>query len=60
MDKRREKPGSHVKFDSLWAGPYIIQDVAGKNYFVLSILDGEKLPLLVNGQLLKLFFNEVI
>jgi ribonuclease HI/transposase InsO family protein len=59
-DKRREKPGSHGKFDSLWAGPYIIQDVAGKNSFVLSRLDGEKLPLPVNGQLLKLFFNEVI
>jgi hypothetical protein len=59
-DKRREKPGSHGKFDSLWAGPYIIQDIAGKNSFFLSRLDGEKLPLPVNGQLLKLFFNEVI
>jgi hypothetical protein len=59
-DKRKEKPGSHGKFDSLWVGPYIIQDVAGNNSFVLSRLDGEKLPLPVNGQLLKLFFNEVI
>jgi hypothetical protein len=59
-DKRKENPGSHDKFDSLWAGPYIIQDVAGKNSFVLSRLDGERLPLPVNGQLLKLFFNEVI
>jgi hypothetical protein len=48
-DKRREKPGSHDKFDRLWAGPYIIQDVAGNNSFVLSRLDGEKLPLPVNG-----------
>jgi hypothetical protein len=59
-DKQREKPGSHGKFDSLWAGPYIIQDVAANNSFVLSRLDGEKLPLPVNGKLLKLFFNEVI
>jgi hypothetical protein len=59
-DKQREKPGSHGKFDSLWAGPYIIQDVATNNSFVLSRLDGEKLPLPVNGQLLKRFFNEVI
>ena len=59
-EKRKEKPGSHNKFDNLWAGPYIIQDAAGKNSFVLSRLDGEKLPLPVNGQLLNLFFNEVI
>jgi hypothetical protein len=52
-DKRREKPGSHDKFDSLWVGRYIIQDVAENNSFVLSRLDGEKFPLPVNGQLLK-------
>jgi hypothetical protein len=23
-DKRKEKPGKHGKFDSLWMGPYII------------------------------------
>jgi hypothetical protein len=59
-DKKKEKPGSHGKFNSLCIGPYIIQDVAGKNSFILSRLDGEKLTLPVNGQLLKLFFNEVI
>ena len=26
-DKRREKPGKHEKFDSLWLGPYIIYHV---------------------------------
>jgi transposase InsO family protein len=56
-DKRHEKPGKHEKFDSLWTGPYIIQDVAGPNSFYLSRMDGEKLTLPVNGQLLKLFFN---
>jgi hypothetical protein len=59
-DKRREKPGNHGKFDSLWTGPYIIQGTAGKNSFCLSRLDGEKLALPVNGQLLKLFFSENI
>jgi transposase InsO family protein len=59
-DKRREKPGNHGKFDSLWTGPYIIQSIAGKNSFFLSRLDGERLTLPVNGQLLKLFFSEVI
>jgi hypothetical protein len=59
-DKRREKLGNHDKFDSLWIGPYIIQDMANKNSFFLSKLYGEKLALPVNGQLLKLFFSEVI
>ena len=59
-DKRREKLGNHGKFDSLWTGPYIIQGTTGKNSFYLSRLDGEKLALPVNNQLLKLFFSENI
>jgi hypothetical protein len=59
-DKRREKPGNHGKFDSLWTGPYIIQSSAGRNSFYLNRLDGENLALPVNGQLPKLFFTEVI
>ena len=53
-DKRKEKPRINDKFDSLWAGPYIIQDVAGKNSFVLSRLDGEKLPLPVTKNATKM------
>ena len=56
-DKRREKPGKHGKFDSLWTGPYLIDSIAGTNSFNLSHLDGEILPLPVNGQLLKIFFK---
>ena len=56
-DKRREKPGKHGKFDSLWTGPYPIHSIAGTSSFNLSRLDGERLPLPVNGQLLKLFFK---
>jgi hypothetical protein len=59
-DKRREKPRNHGKFDSLWIGPYIIQGTAGENYFCLNRLDGEKLLLPINSQLLKLFFSEMI
>jgi hypothetical protein len=59
-DKRREKPGNHRKFDSLWTSPYIIQGTAGKNSFYLNRLDGENLALPVNDQPLKLFFTEVI
>ena len=32
-DKRREKPGKHEKFDSLWKGPFIISDMGDTNYF---------------------------
>ena len=56
-DKRREKPGKHGKFDSLWLGPFIIRDEAGPNSFHLSHLDGEPMNLPVNGQQLKLFFR---
>ena len=56
-DKRREKPGKHGTFDSLWTGPYLIHSIAGTNSFNLSHLDGERLPLPINGQLIKLFFK---
>lgn len=56
-DKRREKPEKHEKFDSLWTGPYLVHSIAGTNSFNLSHLDGEILPLPVNGQLLKLSFK---
>lgn len=59
-DKRRQKPGKHGKFDSLWTGPFIIYDFFGANSFLLNNLDGEKLLLPVNGQFLKLFFSDSI
>jgi len=59
-DRKNEKPGKHKKFDSLWLGPYIIQDIAGPNSFYLSKLDGEPLDLPANGQMLKLFFKDDI
>jgi hypothetical protein len=56
-DKGREKPGKHDKFDSLWLGPYVIQEIAGPNSFHLIHLDGEPINILRNGQQLKLFFR---
>ena len=53
-DKRQEKPEKHGKFDSLWLGPYIIDEVAGTNSFYLNDLEGERLSLPVNGFLLKM------
>ena len=59
-DKMGEKSGKHGKFDSLWMDPYIIYDVADTNSFLLNTMEGEKLLLPVNGQQLKVFFNNDI
>jgi hypothetical protein len=42
-DKRKEKPGMHKKFDSLWTGPYKIVGEAGLNSFNLATLEGERI-----------------
>ena len=53
-DSRREDKGKHGKFDSLWQGPYIIQDTVGPNAFFIQEIDGtEQLGGLVNGRMLK-------
>ena len=59
-DKRWEKTGKYAKLDSLWLGPYIINEIAGKNSFYLNDLEGERLSLPVNGFLLKLFFADTV
>ena len=55
-DRRHKKPWKHKKFDKLWLDPYKIENVVALNYFYLDHLDGEKLPLLVNGQYLKIYY----
>jgi hypothetical protein len=56
-DKRREKPGMHQKFDSLWLGPYKIEEISGLDSFYLSTTKGRRMPFLVNGSLLKHYFQ---
>jgi hypothetical protein len=34
-NKRDEKPGKHGKFDSLWLGPYRIEDIVGLNSYIV-------------------------
>jgi hypothetical protein len=41
-DKRREKPGMHQKFDSLWLGPYKIEEKSGSDSFYLSTNEREE------------------
>ncbi|GLJ07069.1 hypothetical protein SUGI_0057070 [Cryptomeria japonica] len=47
------KPGKHTKFDAIWDGPYIITEKKKHNAFQLSKLNGETLPIPVNGIHLK-------
>jgi hypothetical protein len=41
VGQKKEKPGMHKKFDSLWTGPYRIVSEAGLNSFNLATLEGE-------------------
>ena len=57
-DSRREDKGKHGKFDFLWKGPFIIQVVQGNKTYFLKSLDGtEAEDGLVNGQMLKHYFD---
>ena len=57
-DSRRENKGKHGNFDSLWRGPFLIQEVQGNNTYFLENLDKIDLdegP--VNGRMLKHYFD---
>ena len=56
-DKRREKPGKHGKFDSLWKDSFTIRCTTGTNYFLFNTMDGETLSFPVNGKHLKPFYQ---
>jgi hypothetical protein len=45
----------HKKFDTLWKGPFKIQQAFENNSFKLAYEDSEVLPLTYNGQDLKLY-----
>jgi hypothetical protein len=55
-DKRREKLGMHQNFDSLWLGPYKIEEIFGLDSFYLFMTKGRNMPLSVNGSLLKHYY----
>ncbi|GLJ18197.1 hypothetical protein SUGI_0321720 [Cryptomeria japonica] len=52
-DELKSKPRKHSKFDAMWDGPYIIIEKKQHNAFQHSKLNGETLPILVNGIYLK-------
>ena len=56
-DVVRQDKGKHGKFDSLWIGPFVIDQVYNNNTFKLQNLEGEEVfdgP--INGRSLKLYF----
>ena len=56
-DAIRKDKGKHIKFESLWIGPFVIDQVYENNTFKFLNLEGEEVfygP--VNGQFLKLYF----
>lgn len=56
-DELKRRLGKHTKFDSMWSKPFIIIECKQHNAFYLSKLDGEMLPILVNGIHLKIYFE---
>ncbi len=56
-DKAHEKKGQHDKFDKLWKGPFQIVEIIGDNAFRLKTLTGGDVPLPVNWQFLKHYFQ---
>ena len=56
-DAAKQDKGKHGKFDSLWIGPFVIDQVQQNNTFKLKNIEGEEVfdgPF--NGQFLKLYF----
>ena len=56
-DAVRQDKGKHKKIDSLWIGPFVINQVYENNTFKLQNLGGKQVfDGLVNGRFLKLYF----
>ena len=56
-DELKSRPGKHSKFDAFWSGPFIIIECKEHNAFQLSTMDGDVLPISVNGIHLKPCFE---
>jgi hypothetical protein len=55
-NKAKEKPSLHTKFEKIWIGPYIIENILGYNFYLPKYMKGTIHMLSVNGQHLKSFF----
>jgi hypothetical protein len=52
-DNKKGKPKYDQKDDNSWLGPYIIKKKFEEEKYYLKSLDGRKMPLLVDGSLLR-------
>lgn len=56
-DKAHEKKGQHNEFDKLWESPFQISEIIEGNALRLQTLTGGDVPLPVNGQFFKHYFQ---
>jgi hypothetical protein len=52
-DNRKGKPNYDQRDDNSWFGPYIVKKKSYKEKYYLTTLDGRKMPLPVDGSLLR-------
>lgn len=55
-DELKSRPRKHTKFDAMWSGPFMITKCKPHNACKLPNLEGEELPIPVNGIHLKLCY----
>lgn len=56
-DVLRSKPGHHSKFDKISSGPFVISECKEHNAYQLSTMEGDAMPIPVNGIHLKACFE---
>ena len=56
-NKAKEKLSIHTKFEALWIGPYIVENILGFNSYMIQDMKGKRLILPINEKNLKGFFT---
>ena len=56
-DILKNRLGHHKKFDHMWAGPIVIVECKKHNAFQLATMEGDVLPIPINGIHLKPYFE---
>ena len=56
-DILKSRLGHHNKFDHMWAGPFLIAKCKEHNTFQLATMEGDVLPIPINGIHLKPYFE---
>jgi hypothetical protein len=59
-DKRKGKPKYDQNDNSSWLSLYIIKKKSEKEMYYLTALDGRKMPLPMDGSLLRPYFQDIL